>query len=256
MLVVTSYAAPTLSAPSNNPYWDNVGQMSGASAVYLGGGWAITANHVTENDLRLSDGRDFAVAPGSEVVLSNPLTSGATGNADLRMFRLTQDPGLPSLPIISTTPASNSLVMMIGAGRDWNSTEIGWQTSTVPWRQEPMPVASVRGFELLSTSHMRWGINHVSGNTTVSNGTVVFTTTYTQNGGPFLAQAVTGDSGGGVFEQVNGGWQLVGIMDAITLLSNQPSDTIVFGDSTNSANLATYHDEILKVMQRTCAGCA
>ena len=222
---------------------------SSASAVYLGNGWAITANHVSEASVRLSDGRDFGVAPDSAIVLSNPTSSGLTGNADLRMFRLDGDPGLPTVPIGATVPTSGSQVMMIGAGRDRANKEIGWQvTSSSVWTPVGLPVASVRGFDLLSTASMRWGESRISGSPTLNNGTISLTTNFSLSSGPFAAQATVGDSGGGMFQQVHGAWQLVGIIDAQQLMANQPSDTVVFGDSSLSASMAAYHDEILKIM--------
>jgi hypothetical protein len=44
-------------APANDPGWLNVGEVGGGSAVYLGRGWVITAEHVEGNVFTLSDGR-------------------------------------------------------------------------------------------------------------------------------------------------------------------------------------------------------
>ncbi len=247
VVVATNYESAGLNDPGM-PYWGNVGQMSSASTVYLGGGWAITANHVTPGDFRFSDGRDFAVVQGSEVVLTNPANSGAGGHADLRMFRLAQDPGLPTVPIVSTAPAASAIVMMIGAGLDRDSQLIGWQTNTAPWPQTPLAFAPTRGFDLLSTSHIRWGESRISTSQAINNGTVTFITNFSANGVPLQAQAVSGDSGGGVFELVNGTWQLAGIMTAETLLTNQPSGTVVFGDNSYSASLAVYRNEIMSII--------
>ena len=242
-------AGPSQSAPSANPYWDNVAHLSGATAVYLGDRWMITANHVSETSVTFSDGRaPFAVVPGSEVVLTNPTTSGATGNADLRMFQLQADPGLPSLAITTTTPKNGAALMMIGAGRDRGATEIGWSASTDPWKPTPLPLATARGYSLASTSHMAWGESRVAGSTLISNNTVMLATNFSSSAGPFEAQVVTGDSGGGVFTQVGGAWQLTGVIDAEKLLTNQPSDTVVFGDQSYFANLSTYRDQIESIL--------
>jgi hypothetical protein len=242
----------TLVAPANDPGWSNVAHLSDATAVYLGNRWMITADHVADSAVTFSDGRVFNITVGSDVTLSNPTSSGLTGSADLRMFQLTADPGLPALNIGASAPSSGAKVTMIGAGRDRAANEIGWQvtsgTNGDVWTPAALPVTNARGFSLLSTSHMRWGLSSVSGQPLGINNTVVFSTLFSSAAGPVQAQAVPGDSGGGVFQSVAGSWNLVGIIDAQEFaLPNQPSGTVVFGQLSYSSDLAYYRDQILSL---------
>ena len=51
------------------------------------------------------------------------------GSPDLRMFRLAEDPGLPTLEIDAVRPAAGSTVMMIGAGRQRVPGLKSWRVS-------------------------------------------------------------------------------------------------------------------------------
>ena len=242
----------TLRAPANDPGWNNVAHLSSATAVYLGNRWMITANHVGETPVTFSDGRVFNITVGSDVVLSNPASTGDVNAPDLRMFQLTADPGLPSLNIAASAPAPGTLVTMIGAGLDRGRNQIGFQvTGTSPnfvWTPAPLPIANARGFSLLSSSHMRWGQSPVVGTPNLVNDTVMFATRFAATSGPLAGQAVSGDSGGGVFQLVHGAWSLVGIMDLLQPVLNQPSGLVVFGDQTFSNNLSTYRDQIMSLV--------
>jgi hypothetical protein len=64
--------AANLLAPGSDPGWANVGRLSGASAVYLGNRWVLTANHVAQTAFHLTDGRSFDMSIGSGVTLKPP----------------------------------------------------------------------------------------------------------------------------------------------------------------------------------------
>jgi len=235
-------------APGNDPGWDNVARMSGASAVYLGNRWMITANHVSDAPVRFRDGRVFSIAPSSDVPLTTPGSPTPNVSADLRMFRLTADPGLPSLSIADTSPRNLSEVMMIGAGTDRAADLVGWSVNAQDeWTPAPLVSANAQGFNLLSSSHMRWGMNQVFGQPvfSTSSNTIVFNTRYDKFGVPYEAQASVGDSGGGVFQFADNAWKLIGIMNSVSpVVPNQPSGTVVFGDQTQSADLSFYRTQI------------
>ncbi len=255
VVISTSTDTVNLLAPAENPGWNNVAHLSNASAVYLGNDWVLTANHVSDAPVQFSDGRVFNIAPGSDVPISNPGALALLGAADLRMFRLTTDPGLPALQLATATPGSGATVMMIGAGTDRAPDEIGWQVSSngsggTTWQPVALPLANAAGFALLGSSHMRWGYNQVQsgGLTLVENNTLAFTTRFDNPGLPFEAQAVVGDSGGGVFQLVAGSWKLVGIMNAEQPIPSQPSNTVVFGQSSLCGDLFSYHDPIFNLV--------
>jgi hypothetical protein len=246
---------PNLAAPGNDPGWNNVGRVATASGVYLGNRWVITAGHVSQGGLRLSDGREFAMSVGSNVQLSNAETPAPFGEPDLRMFRLAEDPGLAALEIGQAAPALGDLVIMIGAGVDRAGELIGWQTTStvagLQWDEVPVTAATVLGHTLLSSSHMRWGANFVASGTTFrSDLTFAFSTQFDRLSLSFEAQATLGDSGGGVFRESDDGWELLGIMTSNQLLGNQPSNTVVYGDQTIIADLSVYREQILGLVNR------
>src|SRR5262245_6711238 len=64
-------------APSSDPGMGSVGMRSnGLSAVYLGDGWILTANHVGAGDVQIG-AVVYPWVPGSAVRLSNPDSSPA-----------------------------------------------------------------------------------------------------------------------------------------------------------------------------------
>lgn len=245
-------------APADDPGWNNVGRVGSASGVYLGNRWVLTANHVGSASLRLSDGRTFAPIAESGVRLQNTGSVAGFGGADLFMYRLAADPGLPALNIAAAAPARGERVSMIGAGLDLKGSMLGWQTTSVTgglrWTEAPLVHANTFGFALGTSSTMRWGYNQVSTASafdSMSDRTWTFSTRFDPPGTPlsfFEAQAVVGDSGGGVFHEADGQWQLSGIMVSQDLLNNQPAGTVVFGGSSNIADLSRYREQILELL--------
>ena len=255
VVVYAMDSSVTSRAPADDPGWNNVAHLAGAGAVYLGNRWVLTANHVSDGSITLSDGRSFAMVPGSSRQLANTGSAAIFGSPDLKMFRLVDDPGLPSLTINDARPGIRSTLMMIGSGRDAAPGFQGWQltngTNGFDWKPTALPLANATGFNLLPTSSMRWGTNEAAaGAIFANNNTLAFSTTFDRVAGGYEAQAAPGDSGGGVFQKVDGQWQLAGIMVSQQLLSNQPSDTSVFGDQTYSADLAVYRAQIDDLLTR------
>jgi hypothetical protein len=244
--------AANLLAPGDDPGWNNVGRLSGASAVYLGNRWVITANHVGQTAFQLSDGRSFDMSVGSAVTLRSPSDRFSSKSVDLRMFRLADDPGLPALTIAGATPTANEIVTMIGAGLDQAPGYFGWTVNaSYQWTQTLLPLASRTGFELLDTQLMHWGVNRVSSNGSSllqSSNTFVYSTQFDRQGMPFEAQAVVGDSGGGVFQPQGNDWELTGIMVSEQTYPGQPSRSAVYGNTTLIADLSKYSDQILKLV--------
>jgi hypothetical protein len=250
VVVSASNSAATRIAPADNPGWDNVVRISSASGVYLGDGWVLTANHVGTGPARFSDGRSIDVLSGTNVQLSNPTLP---GKPDLRMFRLVEDAGLPTLDIETSRPPAGSTVMMIGAGLERAPGLAGWtvfgSSSGLVWNEASLVQANTFGFALLETSAMAWGTNLVqTGAIAINGSTAGFGMSFDRPGLAWEAQAVTGDSGGGVFYPVDGQWRLAGIMDTQTTSNNQPVGTAIFGNSTQAADLSVYRTQILDIM--------
>jgi hypothetical protein len=247
------------------PGFDNVGRTnSGATAIYLGGGWCLTANHVGITTGVVFDGIGYYADPASVHQLHNADST----VADLKLFRIFGDPDLPTISpdFVASAPPSGH-VFMIGNGQSLAAGEHFWSvnTSVNPWvwteiAEPPIPGPNnAAGYVLSSPNVVRWGENMVEDTGLYLNlGSGIFITAFTtqfddlpytgQIQLPGEAQGSVGDSGGAVFAFQGGQWVLSGIMVAITgPSSGQPNNTIVYGDQTYMADLSAYRDEIFSI---------
>jgi hypothetical protein len=185
--------------------WDYVGQVNGASGVYLGNGWVLTAGHVGVHDFSLN-GTSYAVISGTAHTFTT--TNGSTtGTADLSLFQVSNPPNLAALTLGSTAPGIfTSKTVMIGYGGGQGES---WGYNTVTANNDAI---SVSGFY-----------------------SITFVTAY---GFPAsnVSHVVGGDSGGAAFINVNGNWQLAGILEA---LDNNNGSYMV--------QLSTYYSDITAI---------
>jgi hypothetical protein len=219
VLVATpSPSNPRTSAPANGAPWDNVVQTIGASGVYLGGGWMLTAEHVFDDQIQpfvTYNSKQYLADLNKSYVLGNPLAAqilGLTPKADLVLFRLQE--ALPGLASISLgTPTANMEITMIGfgSGKSWGTNNIEG-----PYLQNAYDYPAV-----------------------TDNDFIGFYTDYdsaTQTEG----QGTSGDSGGVAFAFIGGQWKIVGIMNAI--------NTTVSPNQTLFSNISTYSSEISNII--------
>lgn len=237
------------SGPNGDLGWNYVGSLNGASGVYLGGGnglgWVLTANHVGFGNFTLNGTTYSAIAGSGQQI----------GSIDLYAFRITVGQGtglslLSNLTLAGTSPAAGETLTMIGNGKDrapgvttWfiDTTQPSWTWSTSSFSGA---TATVQGFLLQGTSSKRWGSNLSDGTTNI-NFTSMIQTTFL--GGAHNAQAVLGDSGGGVLTAIGSGYQLSGIIDLMGTLNNQPGLTAVAYDTSYAIDIATYREQIIAV---------
>lgn len=204
--------------------WNNVGQVNGASGIFLGDinndghYWVLTASHVAGalptsvwfNGTGGATLDEYYTVADSFVHLTNTGVSGLSGYTDMVMFQIDlsgQDfSNLVTLTLANTAPTTSDTLYMVGYG---GGTK-------------------------------RWGTNHVEGNllnkkaSPTSFGWVkVFQTHYDAGLGGSEAQAIGGDSGGAVFRKNGTTWELVGMMDLA-------SET-----DTYSMDIASYRNNIL-----------
>lgn len=266
--VIISSGSGNTTAPlaPNDPGWTNVAwSQNGASAVYLGGGWMITAGHVGAAPISFTGdplsgpGPVYSVVPGTAVTLTNNGAPSQSAFTDLVVFQINGDPGLPSLNISPATPPALSQVTLIGTGRDRMAPLTIWDvdTTTMPWtwtspNTNPLlPDAS--GFQWDATRSKRWGTNNINAPSGFEFDGFAdvrgFRTTFNSDElRPNEAQGATGDSGSGVFYNNGGNWELSGITLAIAVFSGQPGSTAVYGNDTFIADLSFYRNQILTII--------
>ena len=278
-------------APADDPGWANVGHYGDFTATYLGNGWAIAADHVPLAPQIVFGQRAVPVVVGSEVTLSNPPVESLSADAkalldkngisqsteltDLRLIRLAEEPGLPALTISAQPPPfldEMADVILIGYGRDRESDLSSWYVDDLgggqfDWVEVTSPADDggghdyrVDGYKYVETQTKRWGTN-----TIIADGLGkgedydVFSLLTQFRSDPAIAaefesQATTGDSGGAVFYRSQDGWQLAGILYAVTptvgglITSGQPEDTAVFGNFTALADLSIYREQIEEII--------
>ena len=131
---------------------------------------------------------------------------------------------------------------MIGGGRDR-----GAATSWDP--NGPPPPGPIGGYDWDSTRTLRWGTNQIEDiPATPVLDTFAIGAYFDAGATPHEAMAADGDSGGALFVENGGTWELAGILFAIAGYSGQPEDTALYGNATYAADLAFYRDDILDVV--------
>ncbi len=238
-VIVAAGADPTYTSNPGTFPWNNVGQFGDGSAVYLGDinnngtYWVITAAHINSNSLpnTVQFGSAYNVVAGSYVQLTNtgvnyPNWGTLSTYADLAMFQInvnSNPSGLVTLQLGTSLPSNVQTLSMVGF-----STNID-NSRTKRWGQN---VANGAMLDLNSQPQRLMKI-------TTYGDTMVFATHFnsTATNPPSLAQAVAGDSGGGVFSLNGGIYELSGIMLAV---SGSPGAD----QFTLAANIATYRAEI------------
>lgn len=225
--------------PGGGVPWQSVGQVAGGSAVYIGGGYMLTANHVGLGGTVTFDGVTYYNIKASSA-------QGLGGGVDLMVFQLEELPSVAAAKLL-LTPSENfdSSMTMIGWGVGRDGTPVG--ENTVGWGDA-------------STVAKRWGQNVLRDAEVVSDGgytyeslvSVLGSSTGTPAGlGANEAAATIYDSGSGVFQQIGGEWYLVGITTAVTQngVSIFGDDSTTSGVNANySVRLSTYSGEIMALV--------
>jgi len=227
-----------VSAPPDDPGWANLGTRGSTTVVYLGRSWVITASHVGAGDV-VFEGQTYAAIPGSTVRFQNPDAT----LADLIVFKLYDDPGLPRLKLLRSAPAVGDPLITIGNGLN---------------RGSPTTFLLLGGYNWGTGHSMRWGTNVISDTDIIVNDTYSFAATFSDplelDATADESAAANGDSGGAAFIKVANDWYLAGTLFAISQYPSQPPTTSIYGNKLFAADLAFYRADILTVIdQKSCA---
>ena len=226
---------------------DHVGIVNrGESGVYLGNyhgkSWVLTANHSGPGLFELG-GITYNAAAGSTHQLLNPDST----PSDIVLFQIDGDPGLPPLNLAPSSPTNRAQVYMIGFGQSGQPNRSYWIDRGGAWIPTVSgdPAANRIGYQWtgVQPGPEHWGIGSVIGSARGINQTRAFCTRFLDQMNN--ACGTGGDSGGGVFIRQGNRWQLIGMLDALSGLANQPAGTSIFNGNINViADLSQYRTEI------------
>jgi hypothetical protein len=265
-------ATPGSGWTQGDPGFANVAWTSAnLNAVYIGDGWMLSAYHTGVNPTTfIESGQTLNPIPGQDFPVSN---------ADLRLYRINGDPTLLSPTIKPITIASqplavNDQVMFIANGLSRDPTEFSWTVTPVSgdnndiWTQVGSCTGSncYHGYGAAAYGK-RWGVNNVEDDQTlfgtsendanitvlVNGNTISNLTQYNKQSTPcgnncFEAQAVSGDSGSGVFHKRNGVWELAGITANIFIFDGQNTTAAIYGDASAFVDLSSYYSQITSII--------
>jgi hypothetical protein len=241
VIIASETGTGNTTAPPDDPGFAHVVRRGGMSAVYIGDGWILTANHAKAGDVEFGGVTYRAVAgPGVRLLTDREYS------ADLLLFRIESDPGLPPLEIAASPPAGE--VVMIGMGRNRGNPIYDW---------DPNP--DLDGWYWGLYRAVRWGTNQVKDvwvEDDLGGFTWVFTVDFSELPGTNECQVAIGDSGGAVFSKNGDVWELTGIHLTRTLYDEQgqPTESALFGNESWSGQLSEYRDQILEIVaEPACA---
>ena len=230
-------------------FWNSVvticqpGQTYDASAVYLGNGYFLTASHVNsvkvEQEIKIN-GITYTLSTdfGNGGILEVSDLPEIVGSVDLKIFRVLDAPDLPAVKLNLSSNDLNRESYLIGAGRGKGTatTEqgLGWT-----WGND-------------STRQKRWGVSKTDSQAydiSVGNysGQYILTPFWTGYGNN-VAQATLGDSGGGLFQYINGEWVLSGIITNVSRANSAyyyGEDNSGNPDFTMSVRISNYAEAIM-----------
>lgn len=218
-----------LTDPGTGAPWESVGKITTVngtgvvgSAVYLGNGYVLTANHVTVDSTY-----NFVTFDGTTIYEIDSTQQVAAG-VDLKVVKLKTLPTVAAVNLLTTATESSGAGTLVGWGVGRGSEAPG--AASVTWGND-------------STSFKRWGLNAPADTLTltypgysyevlrsVAGGNDGAGLLYNPDGlGNDEAALTLYDSGSAMFQQISSTWYLVGVGTAVEL-----SNTSLFGNDSTS----------------------
>jgi hypothetical protein len=246
--------------PGSGVPWDAVGKVTNSvgtaisgTAIYLGNGYVLTANHVTvsptRNHVTFDGVTNFAI---DMTYFSGSSSQQVAPNVDLKILKLTTNPSITPVNLLTTAVENTAASTVIGWGVGRNATPLA--SDSVGWGAD-------------ATAAKRWGLNAVEdgvligyqsgsyqGLRTVAGGNDGAGTTYVPDGlGDSEAALTLYDSGSGLFQNISGTWYLVGVGTNVeTALTSVFGDDLVggagFGDDAYFVRISSYDAQILSAI--------
>lgn len=230
------------------------GASPAGSAIHLGNGYMLTANHVAERSHVSFDGvnylpRDTAFTPIQVAT-----------NVDLKIFRLQTTPDVSSVKLLTSPVEQIAEATMVGWGRG-RDPNVAVNSDTVAWGND-------------STINKRWALNvprsstnslAYTHNSINYNYAAIITVLGSSSGDPSGLGANEGalttyDSGSALFQLISGEWYLIGVATTVQVLNSS-----FFGDDSIDspdrghfnyfARVSTYHEEIIAIIPEPAYAC-
>jgi hypothetical protein len=159
-------------------------------------------------------------------------------------------PDLPLIPIAKEPARPGEDILLIGFGRGREKVI-----------EYDLDGRTRFAFTWSKTGKKRWGTNRVESNYEILNQSDYVTRAITfRFDEPFApaatryeTHAASGDSGGAVFVQRDGGWQLAGLMISVSGDARVPGSATIYGDATFAADMSYYRDEVLRWTRPLCS---
>lgn len=251
-----------LTDPGTGAPWSAVAKVTNSdgsslmgSAVYLGDGFLLTADHVVMNltysFITFDEVAFFSIDPTFNDGVRGYGKQVAPG-VDMAVIKLT------SLPV-SATAATLLPTATESFGASSSATMVGWGVG----RNASSPVGTnTVGWGDATTSDKRWGLNaprtgamvsYSVGSSTYTNSSLVTYTGTTNSPNPdnkglgfSEAGATLYDSGSGLFQEINGEWYLIGLTTAVSANGSTTFglDSVGGGDANYFARISSYEEEI------------
>ena len=211
------------------------------TAIYLGGGYMLTANHVGMKPYVTFDGATYYQRDTSFTPVQ------VAANVDMQVFRLT------TMPTVAAANLYRGVNEQVAP-----ATQVGWGLGRSP----TVPVDSVAvTWGDASTLAKRWGLNTPRGLATLASGSGSYAGLYTVLGsdagspaglGASEAAATLDDSGSGLFQNLGGTWYLIGLTTGVDTFgtSNFGNDQGANpnGDLNYSVRVGSYSSAILAII--------
>ncbi|MFP6639555.1 MAG: trypsin-like serine protease [Myxococcota bacterium] len=232
VLIDSGDGSGNITAPANDPGFARMAVVNNQTAVYLENGWLLTAYHVGIGNIEL-DGTVYDPVPGSR----RQLDESDPDPPDLALIKLKGDPGFLPIALAAQTPGVGSDLILIGHGRT-RGTATSW--------------SGLDGWNWAYPYTTRWGTNRLTSRSVPGVDFPVFSMEFDAPGSAHTAHeaaATQGDSGGGVFHQNGGSWEVAGILFAVSTQETQPPLTSLRTNLSVAVDVAAYRSEILSIIQ-------
>lgn len=234
------------SDPGGGLPWDAVGKLTNStattvapSAIYLGNGYMLTANHVDMTGLT-----SVTFDGTSTLLIDTSYTpKQVAAGVDLKIFKLTTNPSVTAVHLLSLPVEQVANAYMVGWGVGRDPAESVGDTSVL-WGNN-------------ATATKRWAINVPKVATTIGGYDAIKTFLGSPTGTPSGVGADEGaltinDSGSALFQKLGDTWYLIGVATTVETAgtSNFGNDTstLPHGDYNGFVRISSYAEDIDKII--------